>query len=53
MDEPQAAQNLESFREQWPDLQVLPLSAAFGQGIDAFKQIILDMVQRASLRQNP
>jgi len=48
MDEPQAGKNLELFREKWPDLQILPISAAFDEGIGSFKKIIRDMVQRSS-----
>jgi GTP-binding protein len=40
MDEPQAEQNLKKFKTRFRKLKVLPISAAFDQGVDQFKQTI-------------
>jgi GTP-binding protein len=42
MDEPDAGENLRLFRQRFPDTLILPLAAAFDEGIEAF---------RAALRQ--
>lgn len=40
MDEPQAEENLKVFKRKVRKIAVLPISAAFDQGIDKFKQTI-------------
>jgi len=40
MDLPGAKENLKALQERFPKLQILPTSAANGQGIDAFKQAL-------------
>ena len=44
MDEPQAEANLKIFKRKVRKLPVLPISAAFDQGIDQFKQLIREAV---------
>ena len=44
MDEPQAEANLKIFKRKVRKLPVLPISAAFDQGIDQFKQLIRESV---------
>jgi len=48
MDEPQAEQNLKAFKRKLRKIAVLPISAAFDQGIDKFKKLIRDAVEEAS-----
>jgi GTP-binding protein len=48
MDEPQAEQNLKAFKRKFRKLAVLPISAAFDQGIDKFKKLIRDAVEETS-----
>jgi GTPase len=38
MDLPGAKENLKTLQERFPKLQILPTSAAKGEGIDALKQ---------------
>jgi GTP-binding protein len=45
MDEPAARLNLNSFKRRFRRLPVLPLAAAFDQGIDRFKQAIREAVE--------
>ena len=40
MDEPAAEGNLRKFKRRHRGLAVLPISAAFGQGLDNFKKAI-------------
>jgi GTPase len=40
MDEPVAEDNLKKFKRRHRGLRVLPISAAFGQGLDQFKKLI-------------
>jgi GTP-binding protein len=40
MDEPVAEDNLKKFKRQHRGLRVLPISAAFGQGLAQFKKVI-------------
>jgi GTP-binding protein len=40
MDLPGAKENLKALQERFPKLQILPTSAAKGEGIDAFKQAL-------------
>jgi GTP-binding protein len=46
MDEPVAEANLVKFKRRVPKTPVLPISAAFDQGIEKFKQMIRDAVAR-------
>ena len=45
MDEPQAEANLKIFKRKIRKLPVLPISAAFDQAIDQFKQLIREAVE--------
>jgi GTP-binding protein len=45
MDEPQAEENLKTFKRKVRKTAVLPISAAFDQGIDKFKQTIREAVE--------
>jgi GTP-binding protein len=47
MDEPVAEDNLKKFKRKVPKTPVLPIAAAFDQGIDKFKKIIRDAVEAA------
>lgn len=44
MDEPAAAEHLKRFKRRVPRTRVLPISAAFDQGLDAFKATIREAV---------
>jgi GTP-binding protein len=48
IDEPAAEQNLKKFRQKNRKLPVLPISAAFGEGIEKFKQTIREAVEAAA-----
>jgi GTP-binding protein len=45
MDEAVAAKNLKSFRKKIRKVSVLPIAAAFGQGIEKFKKLIREAVE--------
>ena len=45
MDEPVAEENLKKFKRRIPKTPVLPIAAAFDQGIDKFKQMIREAVE--------
>ena len=45
MDEPVAEENLKKFKRKVPRTKVLAISAAFDQGIPAFKQMIREAVE--------
>ena len=45
MDEPAAEANLKSFKRRVKKIPVLPISAAFDQGLDKFRQCIRDAVE--------
>jgi GTP-binding protein len=45
MDEPQAEANLKAFKRKIKKTPVLPISAAFDQGIDKFKQLMREAVE--------
>ena len=45
MDEPEAEANLKSFKRRVRKVSVLPISAAFDQGIDKFRKQIRDAVE--------
>jgi GTP-binding protein len=47
MDEPQAEANLKAFKKKIKKTPVLPISAAFDQGIDKFKQLMREAVEEA------
>jgi GTP-binding protein len=48
MDEPQAEANLKAFKRKVRKVPVLPIAAAFGDGIEKFKQLIRDAVAEAA-----
>jgi len=48
MDEPQAEENLKVFKRKVRKIAVLPISAAFDQGIDKFKQTIREAEEETS-----
>ena len=48
MDEPQAEANLKTFKRKVRKIPVLPISAAFDQGIDQFKQLIREATKEAA-----
>ena len=48
MDEPQAEQNLKKFKRRIPKTPVLPIAAAFDEGIEKFKQTIREAVAGGS-----
>jgi GTP-binding protein len=50
MDEPQAEENLKTFKRKVRKTAVLPISAAFDQGIDKFKQTIREAVEETSAK---
>jgi GTP-binding protein len=52
MDEPAAEENLKKFKRRTRKVPVLPISAAFDQGIDQFKKMIREEVAEAA-RQVP
>lgn len=48
MDEPQAEANLKTFKRKVRKVSVLPISAAFGEGVEKFKQVIREAVAEAA-----
>ena len=48
MDEPQAAENLKTFKRKIRKTNILPISAAFGEGMDEFKVLIREAVEKVS-----
>jgi GTP-binding protein len=48
MDEPVAEKNLRAFKRRVPKTPVLPISAAFDQGVERFKQVIREAVAEAA-----
>jgi GTPase len=48
MDEAVAEENLKKFKRRIPKTPVLPMAAAFDEGIDKFKQTIRDALEQAS-----
>jgi GTP-binding protein len=48
MDEPQAEKLLKQFKTKIKKVSVLPISAAFDQGMDKFKEVIRTAVEKAS-----
>ena len=47
MDEPAAEQNLKKFKQRVRKVAVLPISAAFGQGMDKFRKVIREITEPA------
>lgn len=47
MDEPAAVENLRKFKRRVPKTAVMPISAAFGEGMEKFKQTIRTAVEAA------
>ena len=48
MDEPIAEENLKKFKRRVRKIQVLPMAAAFDEGIDNFRQAIREAVEEAN-----
>ena len=48
MDEPQAEKNLKTFKRRIPKTPVLPIAAAFEEGVPKFKETIREAVEAAS-----
>jgi GTP-binding protein len=48
MDEPAAEKYLKQFKTKFKKAKVLPISAAFDEGVDKFKKLIREAVQEAS-----
>ena len=48
MDEPQAEENLKIFKRKIRKTNVLPISAAFGEGMDQFKALIREAVEKVA-----
>ena len=48
MDEAIAEENLKQFKKKIKKVSVLPISAAFDQGMEKFKKLIRDAVKDAS-----
>ncbi len=48
MDEPVSEENLKTFKKKVKKTSVLPISAAFDQGMTEFKQLIRDAVEKAA-----
>jgi GTPase len=48
MDEPAAEANLKKFKTKVRKVSVLPIAAAFDQGVESFKQTIREAVEEAS-----
>jgi GTP-binding protein len=53
MDEPVAEANLKKFKRKLRRTPVLPISAAFGQGMDKFRQTIREAVEGAVAERTP
>ena len=49
IDESAAAENLKKFKRRVPKTPVMPISAAFGQGVEDFKQAIRKAVGEAAV----
>ncbi len=52
MDEAVAEKNLKQFKKKIKKVTVLPISAAFDQGMEKFKKTIREAVEEASRRMN-
>jgi GTPase len=53
MDLPNAEENLKLLRERFPRVSVLPISAAKGEGIDALKEILAEMLMGDQVIHSP
>jgi GTP-binding protein len=53
MDEPTAEENLRKFKRRVRKMTVLPVSAAFDEGVDRFKQVIREAVEETSGAETP
>ncbi len=54
MDIPEASAHLEAFKKNLPDIEIIPISAATGMGVDTLMQRVADMVLvQASGEPNP
>jgi GTP-binding protein len=53
MDEPTAEENLKKFKRRIRKTRVLPIAAAFDEGIDLFKKLIRDAVENAKTDEAP
>ena len=53
MDEPSAEDNLKKFKRRVKKTAILPISAAFDQGIEKFKNTIREMVQEEAVSGKP
>lgn len=51
MDEPSAEENLKKFKRKITKTPVLPISAAFDEGIDKFKKLMRDAVETAAAKE--
>jgi len=52
MDEPVAEQNLKKFKRRIPKTPVLPMAAAFDEGLEKFKKTIREAVEEAAAEQD-
>ena len=48
MDEPAAEANLRKFKRRVPRTPVLPIAAAFDEGIDRFKKLIRETIEETN-----
>jgi GTP-binding protein len=48
MDLPNANENLETLRERFPKISIIPISAAKGEGIDALKETLSEKIRQSS-----
>ncbi|MBR1998356.1 MAG: GTPase ObgE, partial [Akkermansia sp.] len=46
MDDPTAVENLEILRQRFPKVEILPISAAMGDGIPALKERLKNMLKK-------
>ncbi len=53
MDEPQAEENLKKFKRRIRKTRVIPMAAAFDEGIDRFRAAIRDAVESAKAASQP
>jgi GTP-binding protein len=53
MDEAVAEENLKKFKRKFRKMEVLPMAAAFDEGIEKFKKTIREMVEEAGGEQTP
>jgi GTP-binding protein len=53
IDEPAALENLKKFKRRIPKTPVLPIAAAFDEGLDKFKKLIRDAVEKVEKETSP